>query len=265
LKFGVGEFDLTLEERKKKMKKLSTTTICAFLGCAVLAFGVPALAEVYTFDDLTAGDISGQDNWTVNAGTGVSVIADGSGKYMSGPNDSGVYRINDANWSFTNPIVSGVGGTIEMTVDILGSGSRVLASLGASAPAFGKESGVFRIRQGLYKGTLADVAITTVLGEAYNPTDWLQCKLVMDVSATDEVVGTMYARNLTQYGTSGEWHTHSSLTDVTYGTYSAADWNSIRFRLLGGGGVDNVTITPEPTTLGLLAIGGGMALLRRKK
>jgi len=246
------------------------------MGGVLLAGVITAQAGIYTENfqsGYTAGNLPGQNSWAIGKGaTATSSVILASGNYYVSSVDN-AYSIKDnGNYGLTTS------DKITLTFDLYVSAANANASFGignynpdsstSGTPAiFGVQSGNWTVRGwGFGTATIArnnsGVAIAATTGK------WYRVKSDWDLSGTGS--GTLSIMNLTD----GETEYTQLFFDAAQTTATAdlqldsannpgvGNWQGVFVRTQNAQ-VDNLSVIPEPATLGLFVISGVSVFLVR--
>lgn len=244
-------------------------------------------AQTSDFENLTTGNIQGQDGWTnivgtafVTAGTGVDVtnVITGSPGIGVAIRDRGLVPStqNSSTWIFDANLYSGAFSTA--AYGLCTSSGSAPVGFGLSVPGNGAESGTSSFWMLLGSGMYSGVNHYMATPMSANTSDWYRLKLLLDYSANGgDGSASMFEQDLSQGDTaftpvSGLQNVDLGLTDPALSGSQLADMSDQFVYVTGGGALDNISAqgpplaTPEPAAIqftgaGLLVV----AMIRRRR
>ena len=220
----------------------------------------------YDFNNLTLGNIAGQDGWT--ATMSANVIDRGGGDLALNPT-TGTNYIGRVNSFVLTEEMDAFQADFRYYTAISNTTCRLyLTGGGKTTPWLGFNGGKFEVRTVKTNGTSADVAITVDVPATFNSGDWVTLRMTFDVV---NKTGAAFYKNLTDgetaftqisvggdLGLSSVSDMSAYLKSFTGLSIRTDQGNSVR-------AIDNIAVTvPEPATMALLGL-GSLVLVRRKK
>lgn len=253
------------------MKTPCRHPILAPLLLSFMLLGLHANAAIFTynFDNLTNGNVSGQDSWIDSPGNpsgAVSfIVSTGTGADTTkvlGTNGSTAsnfaWRTNDGNFSFGNlsgspSLILGFDGQF-----VSGGSDQIHFSLRntantAASPVFGFEGNAFRLGSS-----------TSALPGTINASDWVRMQMAVDLNLN---TASLSYKNITDGET--VFTAVSGLQNINFASLNPAVWNEMVLRtgFYAGSKIDNLYIesVPEPSRALLAALGLLSLILRRRR
>ncbi|MDR3405010.1 MAG: PEP-CTERM sorting domain-containing protein [Chthoniobacter sp.] len=251
------------------------------VGAAMVVFPQAILAATYTFDGLSPGQLSGQDNWITLPNNSSYVITSGTGfdttHVVQNPGTSGASdvhyngRENNGNYSFGN--LSGFP-TVTLSFDTqvqnngsqdqfinFGLGNVTHDTYGSPGFAFRQTNGgtpIWALGGASYNGGPAAGSTSGNLPGGINTGDWIRLQLVMDMTANGGVgMGNLYFTDLTQSGSQQLLTSNFNLNLDPVGNLAIWDTMWSRSDFNSSVVIDNLTVTPSPEPSTWLMLGGG--------
>jgi hypothetical protein len=259
-----------------------------FVLCVTSLSSRSVAGAPYTFEGLANGTLAGQDNWTDFSGgptnhSVTTVVPSHLGsptKVVTGSDQT--IRENDGSYSFAPHSASNTMAMIQFDLrpstgdtDTFALGNIVVGQTSRLGPQFGIWGGLnsFMIR-GAVEGTITLAALTGT----DSLSDWYRLQLVVDFTANGgNGAGSLYVQNLTD----GELslrpapvlsNVNLQILNMANDSEDPATWDTMYIRSLTGGALfDNLDPNftppvPEPSTLGLVVLGGiGMVVKSRRR
>jgi PEP-CTERM motif len=270
---GRGGDDFGCTQKESAMKRMNLwvhSASCLLLVAAMATMLSPqpvsATISIYTFDDLNAGNLAGQDNWVstylgiggLNQVAAPSGIGNASTYDAANPSPSGinfVERVNDGNFSF--PVLSARFAVFQADLRATDAGSfegfYLSQAGGGLGFKIGTGGGQFEFdRASGY--TLASFGGVGLL-------DWLTVRVEADLVAN---TASVFYKDLTTIDTS--FTPVSGMQNMLFrnGGPAPSLWNNMGLDLRQFGQADNLLVesVPEPSVLFLL--GSGALLIWRR-
>jgi hypothetical protein len=251
------------------------------VGAAMVVFPQTILAATYTFDGLSTGQLSGQDNWITLPNNTSDIITIGTGfdttKVMGNPGTSGASdvhyngRENNGNYTFGN-LTGDAFVTLSFDTQVQNNASQdqfinfglgnvthdTYASPGfAFRQSFGATP-IWAVGGASYNGGPAAGQTSGNLPGGINTNDWIQLLLVMNMTANGDVgLGNLYFTDLTQGGSQQLLTSNFNLNLNPSGNLAVWDTMWTRSDFNSSVVMDNLTVTPTPEPSTWLMIGGG--------
>lgn len=252
--------------------------------CAAIYLPTADAQVIYNFNSLTSNSsLTGQDNWaTAGNNTGSMKVRTAVSSGLAPNNVSGnvvrnssfgdeqLFRKNNGNFTFSLSQTATF--VIEMQIAYLAN-NQILAlsaptsntTLGGNtyvSASFGTNSAGFIIRAANFGTTSNATLTTTTTGGTWAAGQLLAARFTVDPTANSfNGSGMLEVQNLTL--ADGVWVTKLSginlnLTAMAVGFRTPNTWDGLYLRTLGGDTanaaafVDNLSIVPEPSTVGLI-------------